>query len=286
MGMTEIAIGPLALPTAFLVTFGAIMLGSALGNRIAKSEGVQIERLLWLVIGIAVVAARAVFISQYWSHYAAEPWRLVDVRDGGFRPAAGIAAALIASAWLVGRRPLKRKALLSGVFAGSLLWVAGTVTFALYPSSGRLPELTLTDLAGKTVPLSTFAGKPVVVNLWASWCPPCRREMPVLESAQRSTPGVAFVFANQGESAEKVNAYLKAESLTLKNMLLDPAGSVAAAANAPGLPTTLFFDATGRLVDRKMGELSPATLGERLERLVAVPGRPAPEANPITKEIQ
>ena len=284
--MTEIAIGPLALPTALLVTFGAIMLGSALGNRIARSEGVQIERILWLVIGIAVFAARAAFVSQYWSHYAAEPWRLFDVRDGGFRPVAGIAAALIAGAWLVGRRPLQRKALLSGVFAGALLWVAGTVAFAFYPSSGRLPELTLADLTGKAVPLSTFAGKPVVVNLWASWCPPCRREMPVLESAQRSTPGVAFVFANQGESAETVNAYLKAESLVLKNMLLDPAGSVAAAANAPGLPTTLFFDATGKLVDRKMGELSPATLAERLERLLAVPGKPAPGANPLTKEIQ
>ena len=286
MGMTEIAIGPLVLPTALLVTFGAIMLGAALGNRIARSGGVQVERLLWLVIGIAVVAARAAYASQYSSHYAAEPWRLIDVRDGGFRPAAGVAAALIASAWLAGRRPLQRKALLSGVFAGALLWVAGTVTFALYPSSGRLPELTLSDLTGKAVPLSTFAGKPVVVNLWATWCPPCRREMPVLEKAQRSTPGVAFVFANQGETAETVNAYLKAESLVLENMLLDSAGSIAAAASAPGLPTTLFFDATGRLVDRRMGELSPATLAERLERLLAAPGAPASERKPETKELR
>lgn len=284
--MTEIAIGPLALPTALLVTFGAVMLGTALGNRVAKSTGVQVERLLWLVIGIAVVAARAVFASQYWSQYAAEPWRLIDVRDGGFRPAAGVAAALIAAAWLGSRRAPQRKALLSGVFAGALLWVAGTVTFSLYPTSGRLPDLALTDLTGKAVPLSTFAGKPVVVNLWASWCPPCRREMPVLEKAQRSNPGVAFVFANQGESAEKVNTYLKAESLVLENMLLDPAGSVAGAASAPGLPTTLFFDRTGHLVARKMGELSPATLAEHLERLRASPGVAVPGANPVTREIQ
>ena len=282
--MTEITIGPLALPTALLVTFGAIMLGAALGNRIARSDGVQVERTLWLVIGIAVLAARAAFASQYWSQYAAEPWRLIDVRDGGFRPAAGVAAALIAAAWLAGRRPAQRKAVLAGVVAGALLWVAGTVTLTLYPSSGRLPDLTLTDLTGTAVPLSTFAGKPVVVNLWASWCPPCRREMPVLESAQRTTPGVAFVFANQGESAETVSTYLKAESLVLKNMLLDPSGSVAAAANAPGLPTTLFFDAAGNLVDRRMGELSPATLAQRLERLLALPAAPASGSDPVTKE--
>lgn len=285
MGMTEIAIGPLVLPTALLVTFGAIMLGSAIGNRIARSEDVQVERTLWLVIGIAVLAARAAFATQYWSQYAAEPWRLLDVRDGGFRPAAGVAAALIAAAWLGGRRPVQRKAVLAGVVAGALLWVAGTVTFTLYPSSGRLPDLTLTDLTGKAVPLSTFAGKPVVVNLWATWCPPCRREMPVLERAQRATPGVAFVFANQGESAETINAYLEAESLVLKNMLLDPSGSVAAAASAPGLPTTLFFDATGQLVDRRMGELSPATLAQRLERLLAAPAAPA-SAPTMTKELQ
>lgn len=289
MGMTEISIGPLAMPTALVVTFAAIMLGSALGNRIARTEGVQIERLLWLVIGIAVVAARAAYVSQYSSHYVAEPWRLLDVRDGGFRPAAGVAAALIAGAWLAGRRPAQRKAVLAGVVAGALLWVAGTVTFTLYPSSGRLPDLTLTDLTGKTVPLSTFAGKPVVVNLWASWCPPCRREMPVLERAQRTTSGVAFVFANQGESAEAVSAYLKAESLVLKNMLLDTSGSVAAAAHAPGLPTTLFFDAAGNLVDRRIGELSPATLAQRLERLLAPPATPAtPASGPdsMTKKPQ
>ena len=284
--MTEIAIGPLALPTALLVTFGAIMLGTAFGNRVARAGGVQIERLLWLVIAIAVVAARVAFASQYSSQYAAEPWRLIDLRDGGFRPEAGVAAALIAAAWLASRRAPQRKALLSGVVAGALLWVVGTVTFTLYPTSGKLPELTLTDLNGKAVALSTFAGKPVVVNLWASWCPPCRREMPVLERAQRSNPGVAFVFANQGESAEQVNAYLKAESLVLKNMLLDPAGNVAAAANAPGLPTTLFFDATGRLVDRKMGELSPATLAERLERLLASPDGAAPVPHPVRREIR
>ena len=284
--MTEITIGPLALPTAMLVAFGAILLGAALANRIARGDGVNVEPTLWLVIAIAVLAARAVFASQYWSQYAAEPWRLLDLRDGGFRPAAGLAAALIAGAWLGGRQPHQRKPVLAGVAAGALLWVAGTVAFSLDPSSASLPELTLADLTGKAVPLSAFAGKPVVLNLWASWCPPCRREMPVLEQAQRSTPTVAFVFANQGESAEKVTAYLKAESLTLQNMLLDPAGSVAAAANAPGLPTTLFFDATGKLVERRMGELSPATLAQRLERLLEVPGAPASMPNQTTRELQ
>lgn len=282
--MTEIAIGPLVLPTALLINFGAIITAAALGDRVARREGVRVGRGLWLVMVVAVLVARAAFAMQYRGHYADEPWRLLDMRDGGFRPAAGWVAAIVAGAWLAWRRPFQRKVVLAGVVAGALVWVVGTVALSFYSTSGKLPDLTLTDLAGEAVPMSAFAGKLVVVNLWASWCPPCRREMPVLERAQRATPGVAFVFVNQGESAQTIGSYLKTESLALKNMLLDPTGSVAAAANAPGLPTTLFFDATGKLVDRRMGELSPATLARRLELLLAAPGAPRSGPDVITKE--
>src|SRR5690606_40886240 len=64
-------------------------------------------------------------------------------------------------------------------------------------------SLALTKLEGGEVRLPTFIGQPTVVNLWATWCPPCRREMPVLRDAQQRYPDIAFIFANQGESAEQ-----------------------------------------------------------------------------------
>jgi thiol-disulfide isomerase/thioredoxin len=280
MDMTEVTIGPLVLPASLLVTFTAVILGVTVGNRIARSDGVQVERVLLFVIAVAVLTARAAFVGVYWDRYANEPWRIIDVRDGGFRLALGVLAAVAAGAWVAWRQVDKRKAVLAGVLSGTLLWVAGTAIADLFPVAGGLPELSLTDLEGKVVPLSALAGKPVVLNVWATWCPPCRREMPVLKQAQRTVPGVTFVFVNQGESAGTIRAYLGAQSLKLENVLLDPTGSVAAAAHAPGLPTTLFFDAGGKLVDRRMGELSPATLAQRLELLARPALAPVAGARP------
>ena len=114
---------------------------------------------------------------------------------------------------------------------------------------------------GSTVSLSAFAGRPLVINLWATWCPPCHREMPVLAAAQRARPEIQFVFVNQGESAEVVARYLAANGLRLSNVVLDPARQTAKTTGSSGYPTTLFYDARGRLRKRHMGELSHATLG-------------------------
>ena len=149
---------------------------------------------------------------------------------------------------------------------------AGMVAMALSAATQQpLPALVLAGLQGQPVALQQFAGKPVVLNLWATWCPPCRREMPVLAAAQQRHPDVHFVFANQGESAQKVQAFLAGDRLALDNVLLDAHGEVARHFGHRALPTTLFFDARGMLADVRIGEVSHATLTERLARLGASP---------------
>jgi len=259
-----VSLGPLALPAQLLVTFATIILGSAIGNRVAAGRGVKAENSLWLIIAGALLAARIVFVARYWPLYAEEPWRLPDLRDGGLAPIAGIAAAVIIGAILAWRKADQRAAILTAVCAGIFIWIAGNGLVRMATERQALPEVTLTDLDGRAVPLSAFAGKPMVVNLWASWCPPCRREMPALGKAQQEAGDLNFVFVNQGEDSATVRAYLKAEGLPLRNVVRDPGGVLARAAGAPGLPTTLFFDANGILVDKRMGEVSSATLAEHL----------------------
>ncbi|WP_036216136.1 MULTISPECIES: TlpA disulfide reductase family protein [Massilia] len=259
-----VTLGPLALPAQLLVAFATIILGSAIGNRVAARRGVKAESSLWLIIAGAILVARIVFVARYWPLYAEEPWRLPDLRDGGLAPVAGFAAAVIIGAILAWRKADQRAAIVIAVWSGLFIWIAGNGLVRMATERQALPEVMLTDLDGRAVPLTAFAGKPMVVNLWASWCPPCRREMPALGKAQREASDLTFVFVNQGEDNAKVRAYLKAEGLPLRNVVLDPGGALAKAAGAPGLPTTLFVDANGILVDKRMGEVSSATLAEHL----------------------
>jgi thiol-disulfide isomerase/thioredoxin len=131
----------------------------------------------------------------------------------------------------------------------------------------------LARLDGGTVQLHSFVGKPMVVNLWASWRPPCRHEMPVLRDAQAQYRDIVFIFANQGENADAVRQYLKTEQLALDNVLLDFKLQVGRQTASMGLPTTLFFNEQGILVERRIGELSAATLAQRIESL-RKPSRP------------
>jgi thiol-disulfide isomerase/thioredoxin len=106
-----------------------------------------------------------------------------------------------------------------------------------------------------------------VVNLWATWCPPCRREMPALQQAQAANPDVNIVFVNQGEESHTVAAFLDRQGLALSNVLVDPESRTGAALGHGALPTTLFFDANGQLAGTRIGELSQATLTQRLASL-------------------
>ncbi|MCX4177597.1 MULTISPECIES: TlpA family protein disulfide reductase [Paraburkholderia] len=87
-------------------------------------------------------------------------------------------------------------------------------------------------------------GKPLVINLWATWCAPCQTEMPVLASAQARYPGLNLVFVNQGERRDTVDAFMKALNLRIANSLFDPELSVAKATETTAYPTTLIYDAS------------------------------------------
>ena len=128
------------------------------------------------------------------------------------------------------------------------------------PTLQALPIATLSTLGEQPVNLNAYTGRPVVLNLWASWCHPCRRELPTFEQAQTRYPAIDFVMINQGESAQKVRTFLESQHLKLKNVLLDPASQTMRAEGLQAIPTTLFFNEKGDLVDTHQGELTMTDL--------------------------
>ncbi|QDW66801.1 TlpA family protein disulfide reductase [Luteimonas granuli] len=220
---------------------------------------------------VGLLAARLGYILLWWPEYMAAPKSIVAIGDGGFLWWAGLPAALAFAWWRTRKRIPLRRPLLAGIAAGMLAWAAfGGLLMMMQRSAPPLPAFELATLDGEPVTLADLSGRPMVLNLWATWCPPCRREMPVLEDAQRRWPGVAFVLVNQGEDRGTIREYLDAAGLELDHVLLDPHSQAMLETGTRGLPTTLFFNAEGRLVDSHMGELTRATLAGTLRKRFGV----------------
>lgn len=216
----------------------------------------------------AMLAARAAFVLQHYASYSGRPWSLLDIADGGFSAAVGLFTALVLGAESTRRLPAARRPLVVAGVTGIAAWAIGTVALAgLTPARVSVPVMEAQRLDGTPVQLRGFTRKPMVLNLWATWCAPCRREMPVLAGAQRRHPDIAFVFLNQQEEAAAIATYLAGEGLRPDNVLIDPAGEVARKTGAFAYPTTLFFDGEGVLVMRHVGELSGSALEQRLATL-------------------
>lgn len=270
--MLSVNIGPFALSSSVLLVLAAGLAAAGVGHLVGRRQQTGIVNTLSDMLLAAVLVARIAFVALWFDTYRSAPWSMLDIRDGGFMVSAGIAAALLVAVWRGWRRPALRKPLVIGLVAGALVWGAlfGALRSTEKPA---LPILALTTLAGEPTDLAALAdGKPMVVNLWASWCPPCRREMPVLAAAQQRETGVRFVFVNQGEDGATAQRYLSAGQLNLANVLLDPGASLGREVGSGALPTTLFYDANGRLVDTHLGELSAASLASKLSQLRASAG--------------
>ena len=275
--MMSIPLGPLALPTVPLLLLMSTLLAAWLADRIAErtaaATGVRTALRtqasagaeLMHAVFIGLLIARLAQVVAHHPAYLESIWSVLDLRDGGWNPWAGLMAGLLWLFWRAWLQAQWRKALAAGAVAGLLLWAAGLSGLAaLVPR--ELPELSFTELAtGRPVSLQEFAGRrPLVISLWASWCGPCRRELPILADAQARYPGVLFIYVNQGESATTVRQFLSEQNLELTPVLLDPHRGLGPALGSAGLPTTVFYDRLGRRKEAHMGALNAAALDAKL----------------------
>lgn len=120
--------------------------------------------------------------------------------------------------------------------------------------SGPAPDFTLTNLKGEKVSLSSLKGKVVMINFWASWCGPCRQEMPLLEgiAKQYSKAGFELLGINLDEETSDAKAFLKGSPVTFP-ILLNPTMSVAELYKNTAMPSSYFIDKKGNLAHLHQG---------------------------------
>ena len=257
-------LGPLMLATDRAIAVALLWAFVAIGGAIAHRSDRRAARTAWLAVFAGIAAARVGFIAANFSAFREEPWSTLFLWQGGFSWLLGVSAAALVIVVALGRS-LAGVALLT-TLAG-LASINGAATVLLAPEPKALATgLALATLDGRSIDLDAARGQPMVINLWATWCPPCRREMPMLIDVA-ATSTVPVLVANQGETAAQIRTYLKREDLPADAIRLDPAGSLASATGSSALPTTLFIDAAGRVRNTHSGEISRAALTAAIREL-------------------
>uniref|UniRef100_UPI003C7DE041 TlpA family protein disulfide reductase n=1 Tax=Pseudomonas veronii TaxID=76761 RepID=UPI003C7DE041 len=277
--MLTLTIGTFAIALNHLLLISALILATLVGWRVAKRGGENPESVLFSLFLLGMLSARVSFVLMYWAYYRDDPLQIVDLRDGDFLAWPGVIALLLGALLWGWRRPALRKPLSAGVITGLAFWALASFSLNIYEKGTRLPDIALRNADGETAQLADYQGGPLVINLWATWCPPCRREMPVLENAQKQRPDVTFLFVNQAESMQSVSTYLATQGLNLDNVLFDASGRLGQAVGSMALPTTLFYQPDGRLINSHLGELSQASLARAMESFAptdSTAAQPAP----------
>ena len=136
----------------------------------------------------------------------------------------------------------------------------------------QAPDFTLTTADGGVVKLSDLRGKRVVLNFWATWCPPCRAEMPDINSvaADYREQGVVVLAVDQLESPDKVAAFFSEVGIGASPAIIpifDSQGTVGEAYRVSALPSTFVIDTKGVIRDVTLGPLAASALRAKLDRI-------------------
>ena len=159
---------------------------------------------------------------------------------------------------------------LAGRLAGPPPTTAGVVVEGKAVVGRPAPRVELPGLRGGRVRLADLRGRPVVLNFWASWCPPCLAEMPEFQRVHRRLGDrVAFLGVNQRDQAQAAERLARSSGVTYP-LALDAAGRAFDAFGGLGMPTTVLIGADGTVADIVSGQLDETLLRERIRSVLGV----------------
>jgi len=287
-----VSLGPLLVSIRILAFAVSLTVAMWVGSRLAVRLGLDASRTRLMVGGsvlAGLVAARLVYVALYWDIYASVPWTALYLWQPGYLPVAGLVAGALYLLYRLrllrgGQRLRCLRAASGGIATGAVLLAASLL--AMSPLShgtalragDKVPDFSLIDLSGKPVALSDLAGKGIVLNFWATWCPPCRREMPLLESAwnEYRDRNVVIVGVALGQSRDTVRPFTDSMGVSYPIWTdPDPGANNGDDSNevfdwfdSRGLPTTIFIRPDGVIDQAHLGQLTRGLLLQEIPRLI------------------
>jgi thiol-disulfide isomerase/thioredoxin len=289
---TAISLGPILIPVFMLGLLTSLFSTTWVLGRLAPRlnfDAPWIKRIVEQSFLVGIVAARAGFVARYWESYLDAPWTIVYIWQPGYSIGIGFTAAVMFAAWRIQQfQSLLHRSSQLLLSSGLLI---GFVTFSLViglswafsdRSSTRsvtaIKDFTLQDLEGKTVRWSDLEGNGTILNFWATWCPPCIREMPLLDQTNQNykSQGINIVGISVGESIDTVRNFVDSIGITYP-IWVDSAENASKKTQeifelygGTGLPTTIFVDSESVIQDVYLGELSRGYIDSQVQKLFSV----------------
>jgi len=285
-------IGPILLPTRPVSVLLSLFLAIWVSGRIARYTGLEqgwIQGVAETSAWLGLIGARLGFVIANWSAFRDAPWTAFYFWQPGYLPYAGVMLGVAYAFWCLKKRHLAERMVylraLGGGFVTGALFLGGVlVSMGLLASpdilsrGDKVPDFTLQTLNGEKVSFSSLEGRGVVINFWATWCPPCRREMPLLDAVQKEygPRGLSIVGVDLDESAAAVRKYVESIGVTfpiwvdapLSQPGFDRTRELYDRFGGVGLPTTFFIYPNGTIRSVHIGELNRATLQNRAEEIL------------------
>ena len=285
-------LGPFLIPTRpfilVLSLFFAIWFSNWLGGKFLLDKN-QVKHVAEYIAWSGLLGARLGFVVLNWNAYRAAPWTALYVWQPGYLYFSGVLAGAAYALWqVIKKSPELRRSFLT-VLAGGYLAAGLVFTTAILsteflkqpgiPGTGdSAPDFKLQNLSAETVQLSDLAGRAVILNFWATWCPPCRREMPLLDELQKAygEKGLSVIGLDINESPELVKSYVNAVDVSYPIWVDAPPGTpgfdstqeIFSRFGGVGLPSTLFIDRAGVIRRIYVGELSRGFLQNQAENIL------------------
>lgn len=281
---TTFQLGPVALnaPVLIFIVLYALLLWAMrlLAPRFQGQYG-DLRQIVDISLLAGVIAARLYFVLDFWPSFAPKPWTILFFWQGGFTLWAGIAGAVMMAAVLIVWRfkhMWKRYSIAISVYAIALMagyqgvgWMLAQQSPQADITQTAVPAFQLATVAGEPITWQQLQGKPTVINFWATWCPPCVREMPLLADATQeyAKQGVQILAINVGERSELVANFLNEHNLNMRVLVdgVHSTESVFQVVDGRVMPTTLFVNRAGIIQSVRVGELSAATLAQGIREI-------------------
>ena len=262
-----VALGPLVISTDRLLALLAIAAFIGLVSFLTRKSSRPMSNAATAAVVAGLVMGRIGYVALHIPSFSDDPLSALAIWQGGFSVIAGIVGAALVLVVTLRRAAVLYRSLASLGIA-VMVWAAAA-HHLLAETAIPLPKgLVAYTIDGQPVAIDSFRGKPFVINLWATWCGPCQREMPMLMRAAAARPAVPVLFIDQGETPDVVAAFVAAKRLTSPNILIDRSHDFSRAAGSGALPTTLFVAGDGMIRESHAGVISRAAFDDGIDDIL------------------